>query len=79
MLGLSRTQVKNLLEEEERELKMELDDAIPFAIMTADGTLNDCSIGKDCSNWITEWITEAKDIALRDNPNINYLAYTITL
>ncbi|MDE7274625.1 MAG: hypothetical protein K2N95_16490 [Lachnospiraceae bacterium] len=55
------------------------DDAVPFAIMAADGTLNDCGFDKDCSNWITEWITEAKYFSLRDNPNMDYLAYTITL
>ena len=54
-------------------------DAVPFAIMAADGTLNDCGFDEDCSNWITEWITEAKDFAHRDNPNTDYLAYTITL
>ena len=40
------------------------DDAVPFAIMAADGTLNDCGFDNDCGNWITE----AKDFALRDNP-----------
>lgn len=50
-------------------------DAVPFAIMAADGTLNDCGFDNDCSNWITE----AKDFALRDNPNMDYLAYTIIL
>lgn len=54
-------------------------DAVPFAIMAADGTLNDCGFDSDCGNWITEWITEAKDFALRDNPNMDYLAYTIIL
>lgn len=28
---------------------------------------------------MAKWITEAKDFALRDNPNMDYLAYTITL
>lgn len=58
---------------------IETDDAASFAIMAADGSLNDCGFDKDCNNWITEWITEAKDFALRDNPNMDYLAYTITL
>lgn len=58
---------------------IETDDAIPFAIMAADGTLNDCGFGKDCDSWITKWITEAKNFALRDDPNMDYLAYTITL
>ena len=58
---------------------IEAGDAVPFAIMAADGSLNDCGFDKDCNNWITEWITEAKAFALRDNPNMDYLAYTITL
>lgn len=40
---------------------IETDDAIPFAIMAADGTLNDCGFDKDCRSWITKWITEAKN------------------
>ena len=60
-----------------RDVKTE--DAIPFAIMAADGSLNDCGFDKDCGSWITKWIAEAKDFALRDDPNIDYLAYTITL
>lgn len=58
---------------------IETDDAMPFAIMAVDGSLNDCGFDKDCSSWIIKWITEAKNFALRDNPNIDYLAYTITL
>lgn len=58
---------------------IEIDDAISFAIMAADGTLNDCGFDKDCGSWIIKWITEAKNFALRDNPNMDYLAYTITL
>ncbi len=55
------------------------EDAIPFAIMAADGSLNDCGFDRDCGSWITKWIAEAKDFALRDDPNRDYLAYTITL
>ena len=31
---------------------IETEDAIPFAIMAADGTLNDCGFDKDCGRWI---------------------------
>ena len=58
---------------------IETDDARPFAIMAADGTLNDCGFDKDCGSWITKWIIEAKNLAFRDNPYSDYLAYTITL
>lgn len=55
------------------------DDKIPFVIMAADGSLNDCGFDKDCSSWMKEWITEAQNFIDRDNPFIDYLAYTITL
>lgn len=55
-------------------------DEIPFVKMAADGSLNDdIGFDKDCGNWITKWIDEAKGFAFRDNPNTDYLAYTITL
>ena len=60
-----------------RDLKTE--DAILFAEMAADGSLNDVGFDRDCGNWIMEWINEAKDFAFRDNPDMDYLAYTITL
>ena len=60
-----------------RDLKTE--DAILFAEMAADGSLNDVGFDRDCSSWITEWMTEAKDFAIRDNPDMDYLAYSITL
>ena len=60
-----------------RDVKTE--DAMPFVKMAADGSLNDCGFDRDCGNWITEWIDEARDFAFRDNPNTDYLAYTITL
>ena len=58
---------------------IETEDAIPFAIMAADGTLNDCGFDKDCGRWIAKWITEVKEFTLRDDPDRDYLAYTITL
>ena len=54
-------------------------DKIPFVKMAADGSLNDCGFDRDCSKWITEWIEEARGFAFRDDPNTDYLAYTITL
>lgn len=60
-----------------RDLKTE--DAVFFAEMAADGSLNDVGFDSGCDSWITEWAAEAKDFALRDNPDMDYLAYTITL
>ena len=60
-----------------RDIKTE--DKTPFIEMAADGSLNDCGFDKDCGKWITEWIAEAKSFSFRDNPSIDYLAYTIIL
>lgn len=60
-----------------RDVKTE--DKISFIKMAEDGSLNDCGFNKDCSSWITEWIVETKSFVARDNPNMDYLAYTITL
>ncbi|MDE7284614.1 MAG: GNAT family N-acetyltransferase [Lachnospiraceae bacterium] len=60
-----------------RDLKTE--DAVSFVEMSADGSLNDVGFDRDCGSWIAEWTTEAKDFAVRDNPDMDYLAYTITL
>ena len=60
-----------------RDLKTE--DADSFVQMAADGSLNDIGFDKDCGEWMAEWIEEAKEFALRDDPNSDYLAYGIDL
>ena len=54
-------------------------DELAFAAMAADGSLNDVGFDKDCGKWVAEWIKEAKAFAVRDDPNTEYLAYTVTL
>lgn len=53
------------------------EDEMNFVEMVADGSLYDCGFDKDCSKWITKWIIEAQELANRDNPNRDYVAYTI--
>lgn len=60
-----------------RDLKTE--DEIPFVEMAADGSLNDIGFDKDSSRWMTKWVAEAKELAISDNPCMDYLAYTVTL
>lgn len=55
------------------------EDGIPFAKMAADGSLIDCGFDRNCGRWITKWTAEAEGFAFRDNPDMDYLAYTITL
>lgn len=60
-----------------RDIKTE--DEVSFVKMAADGSLNDCGFDRNCGSWITKWVAEAKSFAFRDNPDMDYLAYTITL
>ena len=58
---------------------IEKEDAIPFVEMASDGSLCDCGFDKECYKWMAGWIPEAKALIDVDNPNSEYLAYTITL
>lgn len=60
-----------------RNLKPE--DELSFVEMAADGSLTDIGFDKDCGKWMQQWITEAKQLTIQDDPNTDYLAYTITL
>jgi len=60
-----------------RELNLE--DAKIFVSMASDGSLNDVGFDDNCDGWITKWLEEAKQFAIRDNPCKDYLAYVITL
>lgn len=50
-----------------------------FAEMASDGSLNDIGFDANCGTWMSAWLAEAKQFALRNNPGTDYLAYTITL
>lgn len=58
---------------------IQTEDAIPFVLMAADGGLIDVGFDKDCGKWMSKWIAEAKEFAVRDNPATDYLAYVIVL
>lgn len=58
---------------------LQTEDEIPFVEMAADGSLNDVGFDKDCGRWMTKWLTEAKELAIRDNPGMDYLAYAVAL
>lgn len=55
------------------------EDGIRFSKMAEDGSLHDCGLDRDCSKWIADWIVEAQEFAIRNNPNLDYLAYAISL
>lgn len=50
-----------------------------FAEMASDGSLNDIGFDKNCNEWIGEWIVEAQEFSARNNPGMDYLAYTVVL
>ncbi len=47
--------------------------------MSLDGSLKDIGFDTDCKQWLKEWIVEAKELADKDDPTMEYLAYTIQL
>lgn len=60
-----------------RDVKSE--DEKAFVEMASDGSLNDIGFDDNCGEWMADWITEAKQFAIRNNPCVDYLAYAITL
>ena len=50
-----------------------------FAEMAQDGSLEAIGFGCNCSEWIEDWIEEAVEYDKRDNPENDYLAYTVCL
>ena len=59
---------------------LESEDEIPFIEMAQDGSLTeDIGFDKECSEWMAGWILEAKELAAEDNPNKDYIAYTVVL
>lgn len=60
-----------------RDLKEE--DGSCFAVMAKDGSLQDCGLDRNFSKWMEEWMAEAQKFADRDDPNRDYLVYTVCL
>lgn len=59
--------------------ELESSDEKSFVEMAMDGSLKDIGFDTDCNKWMTEWIAEAKELTDKDDPTIEYLAYTIQL
>lgn len=60
-----------------RDLRSEDEEA--FIEMASDGSLTDVGFDDSCGEWMAEWIREATQFAIRNNPCKDYLAYVITL
>lgn len=70
-----------MIAETERLMIRELEssDEKFFVEMALDGSLKDIGFDTDCKKWLKEWIVEAKELTDKDDPTIEYLAYTIQL
>ena len=58
---------------------LEPTDEKSFVEMALYGSLKDIGFDTDCNEWMKEWIVEAKELTDKDDPTIEYLAYTIQL
>lgn len=58
---------------------VERGDELVYADMAKDGTLLDIGFDINCAEWMGEWIDEALKMDEDDNPENQYIAYTICL
>lgn len=58
---------------------VECGDEVFYADMAKDGSLNDVGFDKNCEEWIGNWIKEAIILDEADNPQTDYIAYSICL
>ena len=56
---------------------LEISDEKPFIAMAQDGSLKDVGFDRGYDKWMGEWITQSKKLTDKDDPTIDYLAYTI--
>lgn len=67
-----------LIETERLKIRdVALSDEKSFIEMASDGSLNDVGFDRDCSSWMKDWIIEAQNLAQKENPRTDYLAYVI--
>lgn len=67
-----------LIETERLKIRdVALSDEKSFIEMAQDGSLNDVGFDRNCSSWMKDWIIEAQNLAQKDNPRTDYLAYVI--
>ena len=58
---------------------VERGDEMVYADMARDGSLLDVGFDINCADWIEGWMGEALKLDEMDNPQDNYIAYTICL
>lgn len=56
---------------------LETTDGTVFSHMASDGSLNDIGFDPDCHSWMNEWLMEARQLAEKDDPAAEYLAYAV--
>lgn len=50
-----------------------------LADMAKDGSLSELGFEENCSRWIGEWINEAIDLSMKDDPRVDYICNIICL
>lgn len=58
---------------------IERGDGVIFSDMAKTGSLLDVGFNVDCSEWMSEWIDEAIRLDKTDNPQKDYIAYTVCI
>ena len=58
---------------------IEKGDEKAFAEMAKDGSLTEVGFDDTCSEWIDDWINEAKMLDEKDDPRLDYIASTVCL
>ena len=48
-----------------------------LADMAKDGSLSELGFDENCSRWIGEWINEAIDLSMKDDPRVDYICNII--
>lgn len=56
---------------------IEKGDEVIFSEMAKDGSLLDVGFDANCSEWMSEWVDEAIRLEKADNPQKDYIAYTV--
>ena len=54
-------------------------DETALADMAKDGSLSELGFDENCSQWISDWINEAIDLSVKDDPRVDYICGIICL
>lgn len=58
---------------------VQMGDEKALADMAKDGSLSEIGFDEDCSRWIGEWIDEAIDLSMKDDPRTDYICSIVCI